>query len=551
MKYIFLSLWFLLLPLYSATTTNNESSWIDLEKQSITLHTPIFFWEAQYLTKQYPQFDTFIYRGKDNFTVCIVNINKKDINSLFDTISSDIPTAKITSKKELTYFYIQKFSTKGLFIQRKNNVPSKKSSNKYLSKKENQLLKNSKIDFNTKKYNKAIISLTEFISNNNEHIESNFLLGRSYQLTRQFELALFTYQKILIINENLPRVRLELAQTYLNLNMTKEALSEFNYVLSSNIPKAVRHSVRKRIKFIKSKDKKHTFNYLLSINFLNDDNINDTTSQPSYDIFAPNYDAYLNIESDEIQSDTSSKYQFGVVHNYKTFDNLAIETNLFLTSQVFTEFTEKNNDLISLSSYFTKTTVNDKLSIGINFIHNILNNTNYQKDLGFNIIHQKYVALNTIRTVNFKIFQKKFYEENNKDKESDNIQLSINHMFRTQDFGNINLLLLANSEEKLQGARTDVNNGEFGILLSNSYQWSSNLLSTISFSSTKTSYKIQDINFLNKREDTRNISSLSFKYNFTNNLSVNLNLTNTKVKSNQTPYDYKKTTQNISIVYYF
>ena len=532
---------------HTKTIKKDSSLWIDKTKESITLHTPIFYGEANYLAKKYKYYDTFIYNGEYNFTVCIVNINKKELKPLLKRIKKDIPTAKLTQKNLIEYFHTKQSSTKSLFT-----AALDKPQNYKIKKIDNKLFLHAKKEFNNKNYKKAIIFLTDFINQNNSHIEANFLLGRAYYLMNMYEHALATYQKVLIINENLPRVKLELAQTYLALNMSEDALLEFKNILSfNNTPKNVQNSIKKRIKQIKSQNKNYHLNYMFAINWLKDNNINNTTSQNEYEIFAPIFNSYLTLYTDEIAQDKSKTYLFGINYKYKLLDYFITETSFLKSSQKFEEYKDKNSDTILLTNYLTKATKKDKIGIGIEVSKNKLNNLDYQKTMGIGFNYQNKLSPKTIGTLNFKLFKKTFYDQLDNEKESNNISLTLGQIIRTKKFGNININLLATKEEKLRGTRTDIDNSSYGLVLANTYQFNKYFTTILSASSIKKDYSLKDINFLNKREDTTNTKSLTLNYSLYKNLSTTFNISNIDTKSNQIPYDYEKTTHNIGLMYTF
>ncbi len=530
---------------------SKKESWINIKKQAITLHSPIYFAEAKFLANKYYFYDTYIYRGKYNFTVCIVNIDNKNIDNALNSIKKSIPTAKKTPTNLIKYFEKQKFSTKGLFTKAKKKLVYIQHRKKKKEKKESKIFLYAKQEFNKKKYKKAIVFFTDFLNNNPKHIEANFLLGRSYYLLKQFEFALTTYQKILMINENLPRVKLELAQTYFALNMKKEALEEFNKVLISNAPKSVQNNIKRRIAFIEKQQQKHKFNYMLAVRYSSDNNINNTSSSKSYELYAPLFNSNLTLYNDPIQSDKSKTFLFGINHNYNIKNNLSIQTNFIKVSQKFNKFKDKNANTILLKSHLANTTQNDKISAGINFSTTKINNANYQKTLGIEATYKNKFSQNMIESYGFKIFQKKYHDIANKNKESNNLALTLGQTRTTKKYGNINIMGFANKEKKLRGVRTDVDNDEYGIVLSDFYKWNNFLSSTISLSSIRKKYKLIDVNFLTKRYDSIKSYSLFLNYIITKNLSTSFNIANTKTQSNHSPFSYKKTTKGVGLMYTF
>ena len=360
------------------------------------------------------------------------------------------------------------------------------------------------------------------------------------------------YQKVLIINENLPRVKLELAQTYLSLNMSQEAIEEFKNILSfNNTPKNVRNSIEKRIKQIQSQNKNYNFNYIFAINWLKDNNINNTTAKKEYDIFAPIFNSYLTLYTDDIVKDKSKTYLFGLNYRYKLLDNLITETSFLKSSQTFEKYKDKNSDTILLTNYLTKPTKNNKIGIGIEVSKNKLNDIDYLKTMGIGFNYQNKLSSYITAALNFKLFQKTFYDQINNEKESNNISLTLGQTIITKKVGNININLLATKEEKLRGTRTDVDSDSYGLVFANTYQLNKHFSTILSVSSIKKNYSLTDINFLNKREDSITTKSLTLNYNLYKNLSTTFNISKIDTKSNQIPFDYKKTTRNIGLMYTF
>ena len=541
-----------------AIRKEKKDIWVNPIKDAITLFSAKNLEEAKKIAEEYKYNDIYIHNRNFFYSLYIVNLKANELKPLLKYVHETIPTARKTSKARIKY-YAKNKSTKNLFIPSTKRpeikvlrIVKKGTINKKSSKKHKKLLIQAEQTFAKNDFKKTIELLTLFLKNNlANHINGNFLLGRAYYLSKQYEKALATFEKILILDDNLQRVRLELAQTYLSLKMNKEALIELNTVLSSNIPENVKTSIEKRIAFIKSQEKKHSFNFRLALNYIYNNNINDTTSIDSYDIYVPTFNTNLTLFSDQKQSDYSKLYQFNINHNYKIKDTTILESSFNISSQNYNKFRTKNTKDLTLSTYLSKYSNKNKLSYGIDLTKNYLDGSKNQSTVGFGGLYQTKLSKNSSNIVNFKIFKKYYDKQTDIDKESNNIQILLGHSRKTNNIGTINAMCQVSQQKALQGKRTDVSQKNYGLTLVNNYKWDNFISSTIMLSSTKNKYDLKDINFLTRREDTVHLSSASMNFHFNKNLTSSLNVSYTKSSSNHEPFDYDKTMVKTGIVYTF
>ncbi len=257
MKNLFLLIFLLLINLEASKT-------IDTSKKAITITNAISLKKAQIAALKLSKYDIYIYKTistkKSYFILYAVNIPKIDLQNTLRDIHINFNSAYLSSNKRIKILASNNFN-KNIFIQSiktkfkavkskikkpivKKQIIKKKIIKKQVIKKKkvvdkeswqyilrglktNKVLKPNKIllqakrEFYNKNYHKAIIFFTDFLNNHYSNIEANFLLGRSYYLSKQYTLALQTYQNLLIINDSLENVKLAIKETKLAINQNR------------------------------------------------------------------------------------------------------------------------------------------------------------------------------------------------------------------------------------------------------------------------------------------------------------------------------------------
>jgi hypothetical protein len=378
-------------------------------------------------------------------------------------------------------------------------------------------------------------------------------------------MAFTTYQKILILNENLPRVRLELAQTYLALKMPKEAKKEFEIVLGTNPPKVVQDKIKNRLEFIESLSSKNRFNFMLAFNHIVDSNINNAPADDVYSIFPflKDYTIITRAIAEDMFAAylkkvkaTSNQYIIGINHKYLLNDAYTINNVLSYISQQYNKLDGKNIEIVSFTSSIDN--IQDKqknsFNLGINQIKAKDVNLklkpfmlSYNIGYNYSYIWSKYF----INNFNIKITQKQFYDKSLKDKESRTFTVALTPGLKTKKYGTFNFNLLINKDKKTKGSRTDIDNINYTVGLSNRYNITKSFSSTISTSFYKKYYDDLDLNYESKRYDTTKTNSLTLSYNITRSLSTNLNATNIVSKSNQGAFVFDKNIYTFGMTYSF
>ncbi len=235
------------------------SKTIDTSKKAITITNAKSLQKAQALTLRLLKYDIYIYKTTTTkipyFILYAVNIQKSTLIKALKDIRINFNSAYLSSDKRIKILSSYHFN-QNIFIEKikpksklkvKKQIIKKRTKDKIISKPKkyidkqnkeswkyilrnlekskvkqpNKILQHAKKEFYNTNYHKAIIFFTDFLNSHYSHIEANFLLGRSYYLSKQYNLALQTYQNILIIDNSLEKVKLAILETKLAINQNR------------------------------------------------------------------------------------------------------------------------------------------------------------------------------------------------------------------------------------------------------------------------------------------------------------------------------------------
>ncbi len=108
--------------------------------------------------------------------------------------------------------------------------------------------------------------------------EINFHYGLSAAEAGDHETASMAFDRLLIMNPNLPRVRLELSRSYFKLGLYGLAQEQFQTVLETDPPPEVQRRIRAYLETIRSRQRQHALSGSLSFSATSDSNVNISSS---------------------------------------------------------------------------------------------------------------------------------------------------------------------------------------------------------------------------------------------------------------------------------
>ena len=487
--------------------------------------------------------------SKHKFMVYAVNIPQDQVEESLKQINKVYPNAFQTSKIRLNYFSKQE-SRENVFIKGFENKISNKQNIQLLAINSNKALIKAKKLFNKKQYQNAIDILEQLSQINPSNISINFYLGRSHYQIKNYEKAVSAFERIIIIDENHLRGRLELAQTYFMLGLNEEALKNFNIVLKNNIPANVKTNIEKRVKSIKSKQINHMFYGFASIGFTYDNSINNTDDKTVYipyqNLLLPTTlikydDAYMTLT-------LSGNYL------YKINNKITLQNKLSFIQQKYNDDDKRLNisggtgiekeekkklELTSYSLYLSTINKDSMFSFGADISNIDLADTGYMKTYGLGINYQKKFFSSITGFSTLKYFKKEHDKLEDEHMNSKTIQLMLGQMYPSTKYGNFNMLYLYTNEKNIKQLN--------GVMTTNNYPINTKLNANSTIYYNKMKEDNTDQTFNKRREDYTTTLSLGLSYDLSKTTSISSNLKYIKNSSNIELFSYDKNTIDFTI----
>ena len=407
--------------------------------------------------------------------------------------------------------------------------------------------------FKEKKYKDAYDIFYSLSKNDLGNQTLNFYLGRSAYENGEYDLAISYYERILFVQPNNTRVKLEVAQSYLMLKNYVQAIKEFEDIqIDTKIPLNVRLNVQSKIDYINKSMKKHFFSGALIFDIMYDSNVNNSTNAGNYIIYVPQLNTNLNLSNN---SKEESDYLVDTIavlnHEYKYKENMALNNNLVLFTQEYDTKKDSNVDVVSFSSTPTLYKEENKYSTGLGIDYVRLDDKDYLKNYNFTLSNSHIFTNLVLNDITFKLSKKIYDQVSDESKDSHIYELKNSYRHKTNDYGLFTFNTIFSKEIASKNTRTDVDKKTFDISLQNTFYFPSQYTLETTFSTKKVIYSDEDVNFLNRRTDKIHSFSMGVTKPLTKNLIFGLTGTTSNNISNQAPYDYSKKVIKSSLIYTF
>lgn len=393
--------------------------------------------------------------------------------------------------------------------------------------------------YNNKDYNSSYKLFNKLFLKNLDNIEVNYYLAKSASKLKKYNIAVSAYERILILKPNSPKIRLELANSYMQMAVWSQALIELNRVLESKLPKQIEEKVNSTIEILKNKEKTAIHNIYALLGIMYDSNINNISDISSFSIYSPSTDSTFEVNQNS-EKESSTIYQFlGIYNNkYKIDTNFILDSTVNIFNQKYINHKEKDIHLLSLSTkptYFSKAY---KTSLAFTFDKFYLGHEKYQQNYYIKPEYTRSLNKLTLFSTALNLGSVNYEKLVNRDYKTVNFQNSLRYISRR--FGLFKLDLNLGRDFESDDVRTDVDKKYFESALSNSIKVFTdyNLSSKLSYK--QTNYSDKDVNFLSNREDNRTTLSLSLQKELTKNVTLSFGYSYIENKSNHEPSSYDK-----------
>ena len=160
--------------------------------------------------------------------------------------------------------------------------------------------------------------------------EFDYLYGLAAIAERDYNTASFAFERILILQPDHHRARLEYARSQFHLGHTAEARQQFRTVLEANPPEQVKQRVEEFLEAIDRKETESNHQLVLNLNYGlgYDSNVNTATDLPTLDLFGLRFlipDTSREAEDSFMRWGGDGEYQFRISQTQAVSAGLSYE----------------------------------------------------------------------------------------------------------------------------------------------------------------------------------------------------------------------------------
>ena len=199
--------------------------------------------------------------------------------------------------------------------------------------------------FLKKEYKAAYEKFYTIFLNNLGNPNVNFYLGQSAFMLKNFNEAISAYERILFIDENAIRVRLELARSHMGNGSYDNAKAIFTDILKQEtLPSNVKENIKRYLQAIEDKDVKNTINGVLIVGFGWDDNVESLSTG-----FVSDVTDVLLVSTNSLVSVWTHQEALAVTHIYKYSDTVNFKNDALFYNKGNIGFSQRDIQLVQYS----------------------------------------------------------------------------------------------------------------------------------------------------------------------------------------------------------
>lgn len=408
--------------------------------------------------------------------------------------------------------------------------------------------------FNKGEFEKAYKLFNNLYSIKSDDTQVNFYLGRCALELKMYDDAVAAFERVLIVEPNHDRGRLELARAYFEQKEFGSAEAEFDEVLTSNnLPKEVKENILKYKEAINKTKQKHYISGFGSFGIGYDSNINNGIGTKDYTI--PSFG--LSLTGEAPKEDYYHTEIAGINHIYDMKDiknGLVWQDNIVLYSQTYRHFIENNARYIGLTSGPAYRTGEYELSLGLTADKLIFGGLDYMYSVGI-APKASYKLSDAWILEGGYTFKEKYYYYNNWNRNSlyQDLSVGARRLFASTGSMLSASLVFSKETERLadqadSNTRTDVSNSTKALNISAYHPLIQGLDLTAGFSAKKTAYADTDAAFGANEQDWTYSYNAGLLKSVSKDSFLNLGATYSNNKSNFENKIYQKRGFSLSYI---
>lgn len=219
--------------------------------------------------------------------------------------------------------------------------------------------------YNAQEYTKAYELFNILSENAPENAEFNFYLGRSALELKKYDDAMVAFDRVLMLNPQHTRTRLELARLYFETTQYELAQSELDSVLQEKLPQSVQETVLNFKKKIDEQTEKHTFGGALILGWDYDTNIANDVGQG----VTQNLMGLVDLPGNNQRKSAGLSQILVLNHSYDMGEKggFAWESNFLAYNKNMTQYSDKDLLLFSIATGPTYTIDTYKFGLAFSY----------------------------------------------------------------------------------------------------------------------------------------------------------------------------------------
>ncbi len=405
--------------------------------------------------------------------------------------------------------------------------------------------------YNNRDFKKSYSLLKSNTFENEDMRQYNFYLGRSAFELGLYEEAYGAFERVLILDSNHTRARLEFARTLYMLKMYEEAKLEFKKVQESNIPKAVKDNIDLFLRAIEDGTQQQFLTQILMFGYQYDTNVN---SVYEGNIYYPGLNILLNGQQEEKDSFLEQLYIANHRYDLGKIGEYTWDSTFLIYAQQYKTTHNKNVEFASINT--GPTYAASKYSFSVPLIYERLRygSSTYLHSGGIAFKYNRFLSETLILNNELSYKKKKNLIEANKknDSTSKSISLGAYKILTQQDSLSMNTSFETERKDS-DLYDSNVAQNKYGINFTYTHIFNEKYKLALGYQYYTSRYKDIDTasGFTEKRQDNSDNYNITFTHTINKSANINLKVTHIDNSSNQDQYKYNKDIYGLNLMYQF
>jgi len=401
--------------------------------------------------------------------------------------------------------------------------------------------------YDEQSYQEAYRAFSVLVEQDYSSIDYSFYLAQAAAKLNKHKEAITAYERILILQPNHIRSKLELGKLYYQLQEYTLSKSYFSSAQNDRIPETVRLNISRYLEKIEKQSRLGSLNGALVFGLGYDTNVNSAPYASSW--FVPVFGADFTNTTETVENayhqemallnhyyDSTKKYGFG------------IKNSLLAYNKSIPGESDYNILYLRYKPSLVFSTKNYKIDAAIQFDTMYYGGKAYLENYGLtpNITHQ--INPSAQLSAHLKLFKKNYLRTEDQGRDANYVEGGVTYqkLLNNRTAWHIDTMLI--QERKESGNLTDVSNDMFALKAGVNYQYSTGIRIGGELGAFQKNYLDDSVFFLNKRQDNNIKIALDVSKILDKDLSLQTRAERIQNSSNQAAYEYTKNVFLVNIV---